>query len=202
VVRVMTQISAPGPTESLSRQATGCGTLASRTARTVVVDASCHEPCVTGLNTDPQRGFTLLELLVVLVIAGILLGAVALNAMPGDGQVVQDDAQRIALLLQAARDEAIVRNRAIAFDIDDQRYRFLIRQNDNWQILTQDALLRERAFRRAPLGVTLIPATSDRWPVRIVFGREPVDKPFALRLTLGAHSATIRADGIGNFQVQ
>ena len=30
-----------------------------------------------------QRGFTLLELVVVLVIAGILLGAVARNAMPG-----------------------------------------------------------------------------------------------------------------------
>lgn len=149
-----------------------------------------------------QRGFTLLELLVVLVIAGILLGAVALNAMPGNGQLVRDDAQRIALLLQAARDEAIVRNRAIALEIDDQRYRFLIRQNDNWQILTQDALLREREFRRTPLGVTLVPATSDRLPLRIVFGREPVDKPFALQLTLGTHSATIQADGIGNFQVQ
>lgn len=149
-----------------------------------------------------QRGFTLLELLVVLVIAGILLGAVALSAMPGNGQLVRDDAQRIALLLQAARDEAIVRNRAIAFEIDDQRYRFLIRQNDNWQTLTQDALLREREFRRTPLSVTLIPATSDRLPLRIVFGREPVDKPFALRLTLGTHSATIQADGIGNFQVQ
>jgi len=47
--------------------------------------------------------FTLLELLVVLVIAGILLGAVALNAMPGDRQWLQREAQRIALLLQMAR---------------------------------------------------------------------------------------------------
>ncbi len=153
-------------------------------------------------DAHQHRGFTLLELLVVLVIAGILLGAVALNAMPGNSQLLQDDAQRIALLLQAARDEAIVRNRAIAFEVDEQRYRFLIRQNDSWQVLTNDALLRERAFRRAPLAVTLTPPTSDRLPLRIVFGREPVDKPFALRLTLGANSASIQADGIGNFQVQ
>ena len=153
-------------------------------------------------DAHQHQGFTLLELLVVLVIAGILLGAVALNAMPGNSQLLQDDAQRIALLLQAARDEAIVRNRAIAFEIDEQRYRFLIRQNDSWQVLTNDALLRDRAFRRAPLAVTLTPPTSDRLPLRIVFGREPVDKPFALRLTLGANSASIQADGIGNFQVQ
>ena len=95
-----------------------------------------------------------------------------------------------------------MRNRAIAFEIDEQRYRFLIRQNDSWQILTDDALLRERAFRRAPLVVSLTPPTSDRLPLRIVFGREPVDKPFALRLNLGVNSASIQADGIGNFQVQ
>ena len=155
-------------------------------------------------RTDARQhhGFTLLELLVVLVIASILLGAVALNALPSDGQLLQDDAQRIALLLQAARDEAIVRNRAIAFDIDEQRYRFLIRQNDSWQVLTDDALLRERAFRRAPLLVSLIPPSVDRLPVRIVFGREPVDKPFVLRLSLGTKSASIQADGVGNFQVQ
>jgi general secretion pathway protein H len=35
-----------------------------------------------------------------------------------------------------------------------------------------------------------------------VFGREPVDKAFALTLAYGAQSATIRADGIGNFQVE
>ena len=153
-------------------------------------------------DAHQYQGFTLLELLVVLVIAGILLGAVALNAMPGNSQLLQDDAQRIALLLQAARDEAIVRNRAIAFEIDEQRYRFLIRQNDSWQVLTHDALLRERTFRRTPLVVSLTPPSSDRLPLRIVFGREPVDKPFPLRLTLGEKSTSIQADGIGNFQVQ
>ncbi len=160
---------------------------------------------VPGLtNSFPARraGFTLLELLVVLVIVGIMLGAVALNAVPSDRQIIQNEAQRIALLLQLARDEAIVRNRPIAFEADPQRYRFLIRQNDNWELLTQDAILREREFKRAPLQLAINPATTDRQTMRIVFGREPVDKAFVLTLTLGSQSAAVRADGIGHFQVE
>lgn len=148
------------------------------------------------------RGFTLLELLVVLVIAGILLGAVALNANPGDRQMLQNEAQRVALLLQLARDEAIVRNRPIAFEADGYRYRFLIRQNNDWTALTDDSLLREREYRRAPLSLFLQPAGGERLPLRIVFGREPVDKAFVLTMGYGGQSASVRADGIGNFQVE
>lgn len=149
------------------------------------------------------RGFTLLELLVVLVIAGILLGMVVLNAMPGERQALQTEAQRIALLLQLARDEAIVRNRPIAFEADSTRYRFLIRDDNKWQPIGQDDLLREREFRRVPVALSITPAAAaDANPLRIVFGREPVDKPFVLTLAGSDTSVNIRADGIGHFVVE
>lgn len=149
------------------------------------------------------RGFTLLELLVVLVIAGIMLGMVSFNAMPSERQALQNDAQRIALLLQLARDEAILRNRPIAFEADSDSYRFLLREDDAWQELNNDDLLREREFKRSPVAMSISPPPAgDSEALRIIFGREPVDKPFVLTLSMGDSNVVIRADGIGRFVVE
>lgn len=148
------------------------------------------------------RGFTLLELLIVIVIAGITLGLVSFNAIPSERQVLQNEAQRIALLLQLARDEAIVRNRPIAFEADGQQYRFLIRNDKEWEPVTQNDLLRERDFKRAPVGLAITPPSAGQTnPLRIVFGREPVDRPFTLTMASGELRANIHADGVGHFTV-
>lgn len=145
----------------------------------------------------------MLELLVVMVIAGIMLGVVSLKAMPSEQQALQGEAQRIALLFQLARDEAIVRNRPIAFESQAGSYRFMMRDADRWVALESDSLLRERAYQRTPMLLTLMPANLGALnPLRIVFGREPVYKPFVLDMRLGDASALIRADGIGHFTVE
>ncbi|TCS37794.1 type II secretion system protein H (GspH) [Paucimonas lemoignei] len=152
-----------------------------------------------------QRGFTLLELLVVLVIVGIMLGFVTLNALPSGRQALQNEAQRIALLLQLARDEAIVRNRPVAFEVDQYRYRFwILDENNVWQAMDRDDMLREREFQRAPVSLAIDPpmmGQNNDNTLRIVFGREPVDKPFILSMSVGDATVSIRADGIGNFTV-
>lgn len=154
------------------------------------------------MQTAPARGFTLIELLVVMVILGITLGLVSLNALPGKEQGIREDAQRIALLLQVARDEAIVRNRQIAFEAGTEGYRFMIRNDTQWELPQQDDMLRERSFKHTPLTLVLDPPPNDVNPgLRIVFGREPVDKPFVLSLRSGEASVAIRADGVGHFTV-
>lgn len=139
----------------------------------------------------------------MLVITGVLVGLVAFNAMPDERKALENDAQRIALLLQLARDEAIVRNRLVAFEAQPDRYRFLVRDGNEWKPIAQDEMLREREFQRAPVVLAIDPPTAaDAYPLRIVFGREPVDKPFTLTLASGGARVAIRADGIGNFTVQ
>jgi general secretion pathway protein H len=148
-------------------------------------------------------GFTLVELMVVMVIIGMTLGLVSLNAIPTPQQNLQNEAQRLALLLQLARDEAIVRNRLVAFEADADRYRFLVRNETRWDPVTRDDLLRERAFKTAPLTLLLDPpGAGSANPLRIVFGREPVDKPFVLTLASGDSRIAIRADGVGHFTVE
>lgn len=149
-------------------------------------------------------GFTLVELLVVLVIIGITLGLATLNAIPSPRQDLQKEAQRIALLLQLARDEAIVRNRLVTFEANADRYHFLVRGDNGWAPLNNDDLLRERSFKNGPLTLMLDPPvnTGPGNPLRITFGREPVDKPFVLTLAAGDNHVAIRADGVGHFTVE
>lgn len=81
-----------------------------------------------------ERGFSLIELLVVVFVMGLLAGAVVLS-LPGDSRVLRDEAERFAARTVAARDEAISSARPVALVVGRAGYYFEARADRGWQPL-------------------------------------------------------------------
>jgi len=73
-----------------------------------------------------QRGFTLIELAVIVLIVTIIIAAIGINLTRSDRDRVRDEAERLAVLIQAARDEAVLQGRVLVMELTDDGYRFLM----------------------------------------------------------------------------
>ena len=71
-----------------------------------------------------SSGFTLLELLVVLVIMGLFAGLVSALVRPDERTLLRTEAERLAQLLELASTEASISGQAIACTADAGDYRF------------------------------------------------------------------------------
>lgn len=101
-----------------------------------------------------HSGFTLLEVLVVLVIIGIITAmAVVSTGVLGRDRQIDEEAQRLQAVLAQAREESMLDGRDVGLRVDRQGYDFL-RYNGRvgaWEPVAGDALLRERSL---PEGLT------------------------------------------------
>jgi general secretion pathway protein H len=149
-----------------------------------------------------NAGFTLLEMLVVLVIAGLLVSLASLQLTRNPRTDLNEEAQRLALLFESAGDEAQVRARPIAWQPLDGGFRFDIRTEDGWRPLLRDDLLRARRWEGGVTGVSIHFLDSDREADRLVFGTEAIDTPMEITLVSPAGRATIVGSGNGRFEVR
>jgi len=96
-----------------------------------------------------QAGFSLLELLVVIVIFAVMAGAAVLSI----GAVRKEppaevESRRLAALMQLASEEALVQGRDLGVEFFDDGYRFLAWDPDSrlWNVPAGDDLLKPRSF--------------------------------------------------------
>lgn len=86
-----------------------------------------------------QRGFSLVELLVVIVIIGLLSTVVVITMADPRGRIT-GDADRFAGRVRAARDSAIVSGRPMALWVSQTGYGFQRREDGQWRALSEGPL--------------------------------------------------------------
>jgi general secretion pathway protein H len=86
-----------------------------------------------------SRGFTLIELMVVIVIIGLLSGAVVLTMADPRGRIT-GDVDRFAGRVRAARDSAIIAGKPMALWVSPTAYGFERREQGQWQAVSDGPL--------------------------------------------------------------
>ena len=133
-----------------------------------------------------HRGYTLVELLVVMILLGIAAGAVTLSVAPSEERRVTEELLRLGALFRLAQDEARTTGRPITWEAGIDGYRF--RRGDPAPIDAGDDPLRPR---RWPFGVTAIDAPA------IVFGREPLLERTGFRIVAQSRQWRVDIDALG-----
>ena len=106
----------------------------------------CSSPTVFSPYTKSTvgRGFTLLELLMVILIIGITISIANLSFNQNTSRIAQDETERLHGLIQLAGEEAVLQGRELALEFDHDRYQFLESGKEGWQPVAEDPMLRER----------------------------------------------------------
>jgi len=109
------------------------------------MQANVYRPKTALRYFSRARGFTLLELLVVVVIVAILFTYTTL-AIRSDSpeDIIKKEAQRMERLVQLALEESILRGEEYGLEIFLDGYRFLRFTKNQWQPLSDDKILRQR----------------------------------------------------------
>jgi len=158
-----------------------------------------------------RRGFTLIEVLVVLLIMGLFVGLVSAVVRPDDRGLLRLEAERLAQLLDLAATESRLTGKSIAWTADGTGYRFWQMTGDargfengpaQWSEIRDSDLLRARTL---PQGMMISGLQVENQPargvMRLEFAPYGATLAFAVDLSLGAARYSVAASPIGEVRV-
>ena len=146
------------------------------------------------------RGFTLVEMLVVLVIMGLLAGLVTVIARPDERGVLRIEAERLAQLLELAVAESHLTGKSIGWTANGPGYRFWrLREDTGWSEIRDSDLLRARTL---PQGMTIsglrVENMRPQGVMRIEFTPYAPPLFFVIEMSLGAARYAVAASPGGD----
>lgn len=154
------------------------------------------------------KGFTLLEVLVVLIIIGILVSMVALSMNRPHGDELRTEAQRLQVLLEFAAQEALLQGKEYGVFFSPQGYEFRQLTAAGWRSVEGVAQLRARQLpgemrlRLTLDGVVMDLRAQQRQDVQVFLLSSGEMTPFELRLeTPEEGSVMLQGSITGQFQV-
>jgi general secretion pathway protein H len=143
-----------------------------------------------------MRGFTLLEMLVVLVVASIMLSMATLQLMPNAQTVLREESQRLAFLMENGGMSSQAGGQPLAWSGTGNSYRFWNRTKEGeWVRVERDNLLHPRTLPDAVrIGDVTFNGRRIEPGALVVLSPELSAKDFRVSL----HSSELVTDIVGN----
>ncbi len=134
-----------------------------------------------------QRGFTLIEVLVVVLLMVIVVGMVGLKVGGDEGRAVRQEADRLSVLLQTARQEAILQGKVLALALGNDGNAFQGLDDKRKFAALNDEVLRPRELPPAMsiLSITLDGVPAEKEPRIVIFPTGELPQAFVITLGQG-----------------
>ncbi len=155
-----------------------------------------------------QRGFTLIELVVVIVVLGIIVTMATINI--GDPQVkrVKQSSTQFATLIQLAKEQAIFNSQDYALSVWESGYSFYSLTESGWISISNDRMFRSRdlpeglQFNLYLDGLKVILSQQDKNKPQVFITSDGEISPFLLEITDQRDWLfQIKFDEIGEFEI-
>ena len=154
-------------------------------------------------NGYGHLGYTLIEMLVVLMMIGLLVGSISAISQPSAGNRLQLEAERLAQLLNLAAAESRASGKTLRWTTDGGSYRFWHRQDSGgWMEIRDNDSLRQRQL---PAGITITGLTIEnrrqRDAARLDFTPQGFIPAYSVELTAGDETRHVSAPPVGDARV-